>query len=671
MDVPWTDSGSTRSNDPDNAFLKSIGEATVDLNQGGVRLSQALDFDQSPGTDVGGNPALVYNSATVSVRPIVQLQVQTDPMLPAPTSAQITLTFDGVQQTPVVVPISGVQAGQDVTLAAQVATAVAATGLYDWSATIVFTIPGQPNEQVTQTGTAAVVVRDNSPYGAGWGIDGLAQLVAVSGGVLWVTGAGDSRFFASAGGGAFTSPAEDFGALVQNGDGSYTYTAKDETAIHFDPAGYQTSVVDTDGQVLSYSYDTQNRLIGVLAPDGGLTALAYDPASEQLTSVTEPGGRVLQFEHDASGNLTFLTDAAGFTRTLGYDTQHHVTSDQWSPYATLFGYDPTSELLSQVNQGLGSVWTVNPAAAQGLTAGFAGPAWASLTDGNYHTTQYLLDNRGRLLEQVQPDGATNTYVVDAAGQVDEAIDPLGRPTFYSYVYGAYNSTLGGGDGDLVKTTYADGSFDSERYDPIFHEVVQTDNALGEVTGDTYNPATGDSLSSTDALGRITTDVWVNGLLMASTDARGITTTYEYDSDRRLAVSYDGLGVPTFYQYDAAGNPSATIDALGRTTQTLSNGDNELVQTVDANGGVTGQTFDAAGDQTSDTNARGFTETTTFDQRGFSIQSTDYTGAVTATEQYDAAGNLLRRPTPTATRRRSATTRTIAKSAAPMRWAIRP
>ena len=640
--LPWTilDVGSsTRGNDPSNAFLRSIGEASVDLNQGGLRLSQALDFDQSPGTAVGGSPALVYNSSTVSVRPIIQLQVQTDPTLPAPTSAQITLTFNGVPQAAVVVPLMGVQPGQALTVAVQVDNAVTATGLYNWSATLVFTIPGHANQQVTKTGTAAVVVRDGSAYGAGWGLDGVSQLVSVTGGVLWVTGAGDSRFFAEVGG-VFSSPAEDFGSLVQNPDHSYTYTAKDETAIHFNAAGYQTSVVDTDGQVLSYSYDTQNRLIGVLAPDGGLTTLAYDPGSGLLSSITEPGGRVLSFQHDLSGNLSFLTDAAGFTRTLGYDLEHHATSDQWAPYNALFSYDPSSGLLSEVDQGLGSVWTISAAAAQGLTFGFAGPAWASLTDGNTHTTQYLLDDRGRLLEQVQPDGATDTYFRDAAGQVTEAINPLNVPTFFSYVYGAYNATLGGGAGDLVQTTYADGSFDSTRYDAVFHEVTQTNNTLGEVSGDTYNPITGDLLSSTDAMKRTTTDVWVNGLLMSSTDALGITTYNVYDSDRRLAVSYDGMGVPTYYLYDAAGNPSVTLDALGRPTQTLFNGDNELVQTVDANGGVTSQTYDASGDQTSDTNARGFTETTTFDQRGFSVQSTDYTGTVTDTKQYDPAGNLL-------------------------------
>src|SRR5262249_24694615 len=47
-------------------FLTSVGEADVAPNTGGLRLSIPLDFDLSPGTAVGGSPALVYNSDTVS-----------------------------------------------------------------------------------------------------------------------------------------------------------------------------------------------------------------------------------------------------------------------------------------------------------------------------------------------------------------------------------------------------------------------------------------------------------------------------------------------------------------------------------------------------------------------------------------------------------------------------
>src|SRR5262249_13210362 len=43
-----------RANDPERAQLNPIGEASVSLNTGDLRLQHPLDFDLSPGTDVGG-----------------------------------------------------------------------------------------------------------------------------------------------------------------------------------------------------------------------------------------------------------------------------------------------------------------------------------------------------------------------------------------------------------------------------------------------------------------------------------------------------------------------------------------------------------------------------------------------------------------------------------------
>jgi hypothetical protein len=72
----------------------------------------------------------------------------------------------------------------------------------------------------------ALVVANGSsdPFGYGWGLVGLDQLVAVSGGMMWVTGNGGVRFF-SGSGGTYTSPANDFGTLGKNGDNTYTRTS--------------------------------------------------------------------------------------------------------------------------------------------------------------------------------------------------------------------------------------------------------------------------------------------------------------------------------------------------------------------------------------------------------------------------------------------------------------
>lgn len=89
-------------NDPERALLVSVGEATVDLNTGGLRLAHPLDFDLSPGTGVGGSPALVYDSRTVNVRPVVQAELDAPSSGTTPSSITATLTWNGTagsQQT--------------------------------------------------------------------------------------------------------------------------------------------------------------------------------------------------------------------------------------------------------------------------------------------------------------------------------------------------------------------------------------------------------------------------------------------------------------------------------------------------------------------------------------------------------------------------------------------
>jgi RHS repeat-associated protein len=642
---PWSIIGSQsgqRTDDPDKALLLPVSEATVDLNQGGLRLSHALDFDQSPGSDVGGTPALVYNSVTADAQPVIQLAVQGDANAGAPSQAVVQLIWDNVAQTPVTYSLFQ-PAGALYQFAVQPDSPVAASGVYNWSATVTFTLPDGSTRQAMTSGTATVVSRAGSAYGAGWGIDGISQLVATAGGVLLVTGQGDSRFFASNGSG-FTSPAEDFGTLKQNSDGSYTYTAKDQTQLNYNRAGYQTSVVDTHGLATTYQYDGQNRLIQVNTIDGGVTTLTYDGTTGLLDTITEPGGRVLTLAHDGNGNLTQITDVDNTTRTFGYTTpsNHLITSDQWDPLFTSFSY--MNGLLSGVSPG-GNAYNVVPAASVGLGTmmqmGNQGAAWASLTDGDGHMTQYLLDPRGRLLEQIEGDGTSSTtYQRNAAGLVTQTVDPMGRTTLDSY-----NSA-----GDLLQETAPDGSWTQYQYDPTFHQVTETLNSLGEQTSNSYDPATGDLRSSTDATGATTTYTYYqtngksNGLVYQVTtpaETGTATTTNVYDAARRLSIRYDALNTPTYYAYDSAGNPSSTTDVYNHVTQTVYNGRNELVQSMDALGAVTTDTYNAYGEQTSETNARGFTATTSYDGRGLVTARTDDLGVTVETDGYDGAGNLTR------------------------------
>jgi YD repeat-containing protein len=270
------------------------------------------------------------------------------------------------------------------------------------------------------------------------------------------------------------------------------------------------------------------------------------------------------------------------------------------------------------------------------------PPWASVTDHRSNTSRYLLDNRGRLLVQDLPGPAgtpdsVSSYQRDDHGQVTVALDALGTPTFYAYVYGAYDPLQYGGAGDLIRVASADGSVRRYRYDSTFHQLTRASDGLFGVRTNTYDPVTGDRLSSTDWVGALTAYTWSAGLLQSSTDPLGHQTVYLYDSHRRLQAAIDSLGNWTVTSYDAAGNPATVRDALGRVTTMVYTGRNQLLATVDANGGVTSQVYLPDGQLASQTNARGFTTTTMYDQRGFATAVIDALGAWTTTT-YDDSGN---------------------------------
>src|SRR5262249_7055483 len=258
---------------------------------------------------------------------------------PVPTSLSVVLTWNGGTQTTLTYSTAGHNPGDTYLLAPQVASPVAATGVYPYSVRVIANGTGIDR---TVSGAYAAVVNANSPFGAGWNLDGLDRLVNISSttatGLLWVYGSGDRHFFALQPDGSYRSPLDDFGTLVKNADDSYTYTAKDQTQKNFDSNGRLTSIVETHGLALTYSYDGNGRLTGVWSPDGGVTTLTYD--ANGLSGIQEPGGRALTFTVDASNNLTGLTDADGTRRAFGYDFAHRLTNDQWAPFNATFTYDP-------------------------------------------------------------------------------------------------------------------------------------------------------------------------------------------------------------------------------------------------------------------------------------------------------------------------------------------
>ncbi|OWK44009.1 hypothetical protein [Fimbriiglobus ruber] len=172
--------------DPTYGQSQGLGDVSVSLNTGAVSVNQPLDFDLNPGTSVGLNPALVYNSAAAGGTPSVQLDLHSQNTEPLPDQIQVAFAWDGQDYgDPVTFTTGDREPGQDYVLSLPTnAPPDDKTGQFGWLAEVTFVYgTGSDTTDATGvfTGTAFVVDEANSPYGAGWGIAGVDHLVPVCG----------------------------------------------------------------------------------------------------------------------------------------------------------------------------------------------------------------------------------------------------------------------------------------------------------------------------------------------------------------------------------------------------------------------------------------------------------------------------------------------------------
>jgi 5-hydroxyisourate hydrolase-like protein (transthyretin family) len=289
-----------RRSERDNATWVPAGpDGEVSPNTGAVRLFHPLDFDASPGTAVGRDPHLVYNSDTADPRPVIEAAIPVRALRAAGATvdyAEVVLSWDKTpsgQDIPdktvtVIDPL-----GSDPNWLVDIRPDVPfdTSGVARWHLTV--TLYGLDGSSVglRADGDAQVVVNTKSPFGAGWWVDELWRVVPNAdgkGGALMVYGTGESRYFRNQEGSTFVSPPEDFGVLRGTCEG-YAYRSKYGEEWHFDPTGKLTEIVDRNGLATRFGY-AGGALSAVTAVDGNVVTVSYDGESG-LPRFTESGQR--------------------------------------------------------------------------------------------------------------------------------------------------------------------------------------------------------------------------------------------------------------------------------------------------------------------------------------------------------------------------------------------
>lgn len=448
----------------------------------------------------------------------------------------------------------------------------------------------------------------NAALGRGWSHNYAVKLREnADGSVLISEGNWKYQFFTLSNG-TYVPKRCNYASLIKNADNSFTLTRKDGTRYNFTTAGAIGSIIDRNGNAVSFSY-TNGNLTTVTDPAGHITTLTYD-ADNHLSNIIDPAGNwyILtysnntlasvinpdggQWSYSYAGNIFMLskTDPQGNTTTYGYDDQRRViyaTDPEGKTRSIAYPQGSDTAKTTTFTEKDGGVWQYRYDTQAGTLL--------SKTDPQGGITSYTYDVNGNRTSITLPDGTATSSTYDAKGNMLTATDALGQTTTYGYNdFGQVTSITDPQDG---VTSYV--------YDAAGNMTAMTD------------PSNATTNYEYDAKGNVT----------KTTDAAGQATSFAYDNQGNLASVTDA-GATTNYAYDAAGNAVSITDPNDAVIRYAYDANNRLIKTIDQSGNESFFIYDLNGNKLSQTDANGNTARYEYNYKGQLVKTTDFLGNIT-------------------------------------------
>lgn len=456
-----------------------------------------------------------------------------------------------------------------------------------------------------------------------------------------------TRFALSSNGTYVTTPGY-FETLVNNHDGSFTITTKYQTKYRYQSVPGTAFLVD--GPVL--------RLVSIIDRNNNVTTLTY--AGGDLTTVSDTYGRTLTFTYNANHHLISETDPLGNTTRFSYSSAGCLLTMINDPHSktTKFTYNTLYQMTSKVDRddrlftmqyrnglpyaeldGNGgrvfaltnpSNWAIDHTQLAAIMMRVYIPSTTTRIDGRGNNWTYTYARDGHPLTVMTPDGATTTYTYDPSTLYVSSIKDA-NSHISSYQYDS--------EGNRIQITDALGHVTTYTYEPVFNQMTSMTDPQGRIITYTYD-ARGNRLSETDPL--FGTKTWTydsHGNILTSTDKDGNTTSFVYDPRGNLQQSTDALNEATQYAYDIVGNRTSMTDANSHTTSFQYDGLYRLTQQTDSLNDTKQYSYDAEGNRLTAVDENGHTTSYGYDLRRRMIAETDALGKST-TYTYDANNNRL-------------------------------
>ncbi|HET6231892.1 MAG TPA: RHS repeat-associated core domain-containing protein, partial [Longimicrobiaceae bacterium] len=638
-------------------------------------------------------PMLLYSSQTAHPRPVVRANVTLPAGSAVPSSVTATLKVNNAAVATATWPGSSFPAGSPKRVALGFdALSGYATGLYPYSLEVSATYAGGVVQSTSVIDTMAIVNRAASPFGAGWWVAGMEQVVPLSPNLLWIGGDGSTRLYRPAGTNRWLADDTNGTDAIVLVDGSYYARRLIEGGeIRFTTAGYETTTVNRLGMVTTFTWDSgRNVLTNISLPSGtGFTppysgwSFSYAAAglvdSVSVEGVTAGSRRTVKVGRNGAGDVTSLTDPDNLAEGLAYTGAAHVVTGTTlygrsgaASSQTVFGWDGAGRVTSLRQYGGGM-----SSNAQDVVLSITNPE----TRGWMGTPPPDTAQAYGVVDGPRTDAADVSFFwTGRYGDPRQLQDPLGNQT---YVYrrdarfpGSVTMVDAPGGGSTPGQYITRGV--SLAYFDELGRLLRTEarNPLGDGRNPTTDYTYGDprwafSLTATssptglvgrsgyDALGNV---VWQQA---GNDQARRVSYFYnalgQVDSvwsaaakargERPQRMAYD----PVLHNLTSTTSPlgrvgSYTADRIGRDTMVSSPIDRALGRYT-----VQSTAYDVVGRTLNSTTAalgQSVTVTTAYDDVG-RVASTTRTmspdtnqiGAMTITYRYDALGRTIREIAP--------------------------
>jgi RHS repeat-associated protein len=468
-------------------------------------------------------------------------------------------------------------------------------------------------------------------------------------------GSGRVEQFSHLGNGVYRAPLGVYDELTKHlEDGTYSlWIKRDKTTQNFNSSGKLTSIVDRNGNAITFQYDVSgNYLTSISDAVGRITTFTYWEGINKVHYITDPAGRQATFTYE-NGNLITQTDMAGNTVTYEYtpDSYNDIKSITTSSGITLLSYYYSwlvgAYYVNSIADPLGNARRYWFCRFPEYSCPFIGETDTGVQDARgswiyYHTgpcgssstasfkdslgnqTSFGYDGNCNRTSITNANGDTTTIGYNAYGDITFIKDPvcadLGCQTTFTY----WNN--GGVERDYLKEIIdprnSNYKYTFQYSDDGKWNLRYITDPLNRITEFKYNPSgSGQMTEFIDARNNKTTFTYdadgnietVTGPLIGS-PSYSLSTTFGYDDVGRLTSVTDPRNNVTSYEYDGIDRlkkitypDTKTVeytysccayntvkDENGKITTYQPDADNRLWKVFDPEGGVTELQYDANG-----------------------------------------------------------------------------